>query len=93
MNELNNLSIKQLEIINANEDYILVVACPGSGKTHTLISKYIYLINNNIIQPSECILITFTKKAGQEMLTRLKKYVNKLPFHVGTLHSLSYKIL
>ena len=27
------------------------------------------------------------------MLTRLKKYVNKLPFHVGTLHSLSYKIL
>ena len=88
-----NLSNKQLEIINGNEDYILVVACPGSGKTHTLISKYINLINNNIIKPSECILITFTKKAGQEMLSRLKKYVDKLPYHVGTLHSLSYKIL
>lgn len=93
MNEIVNLSIKQLEIINGNEDYILVVACPGSGKTHTLISKYINLINNNIIKPSECILITFTKKAGQEMLTRLKKYIDKLPYHVGTLHSLSYKIL
>ena len=93
MNEIVNLSKKQLEIINGNEDYILVVACPGSGKTHTLISKYINLINNNIIKPSECILITFTKKAGQEMLTRLKKYIDKLPYHVGTLHSLSYKIL
>ena len=44
MNEIHNLSNKQLEIINANEDYILVVACPGSGKTHTLISKYIHLV-------------------------------------------------
>ena len=96
MNEINNLSIKQKEIINADEDYILVVACPGSGKTHTLISKYIYLINNNIIKPSECILITFTKKAGQEMLYRLKnilKNENDIPYHIGSLHSLSYKIL
>jgi DNA helicase-2/ATP-dependent DNA helicase PcrA len=96
MDEIINLSNKQLEIINANEDYILVVACPGSGKTHTLISKYIYLINNNIIKPSECILITFTKKAGQEMLSRLKKNLtneNDLPYHVGSLHSLSYKLL
>ena len=53
MNELNNLSIKQLEIINANEDYILVVACPGSGKTHTLISKYIYLINDPLDEKTE----------------------------------------
>ena len=37
------LSDKQELIVNSDENNILVVACPGSGKTHTLISRYIKL--------------------------------------------------
>lgn len=93
---LNNLQLneQQKEIIDGSEKNILVIACPGSGKTHTLISKYINLTITNEYKPEEIILITFTKKAGNEILNRLSKLVpNRLPYYVGTIHGLSYKIL
>ena len=89
-----NLSDQQKKIVDSTEDNILVIACPGSGKTHTLIAKYINMILKYDLKPEETIMITFTKKAGQEMLERLKKIVpDKIPYHVGTTHGLSYKIL
>jgi DNA helicase-2/ATP-dependent DNA helicase PcrA len=94
-----NLSKDQSKIVNAIDDNILVIACPGAGKTHAIISRYINLISIPIqsdiyILPESIILKTFTKKTGQEMLHRLQnKIPNKLPYHVGSLHSLSYKIL
>lgn len=90
------LSEQQKLIINAKEDNILVVACPGSGKTHTLISRYINIILNPEfnIKEDEVLLITFTKKAGLEMLHRVSKYVpNKLPYYIGSIHGLGFKVL
>tara|TARA_B100001121_G_C18700065_1_gene627091 strand:- start:3799 stop:6246 length:2448 start_codon:yes stop_codon:yes gene_type:complete len=89
--ELNN---KQQEIIKSDSKNILVVAVPGSGKTHTLINRYIDIVLNKNVEPDSIILITFTKKSGQEMYDRINKYVpNKLPFYVGSLHGLGYKML
>ena len=89
-----NLSDQQKNIVDSIEDNILVIACPGSGKTHTLIAKYINMLLKYDLKPEETIMITFTKKAGLEILERLKKYVpDKLPYYVGTTHGLSYKIL
>ena len=68
-----NLSDAQNNIINSQDDKMLVIACPGSGKTHTLINKYLKIIKENNILPKETLLITFTKKSGNEMLTRLNK--------------------
>lgn len=88
------LSEQQQMVVDANEDNILVLACPGSGKTHSLISKYVKLITTTDIKPEELLLITFTKKSGMEMLNRLTKIVpHKLPYHVGSLHGLCYKVL
>ena len=88
------LSEQQEQIVNATEDNILVVACPGSGKTHTLISRYVKMILNNQFMPEETLLITFTKKAGLEMLNRLSRVLpHKIPYHVGSLHGLGYKVL
>ena len=88
------LSEQQQKIVDATEDYILVVACPGSGKTHTLISRYVKMILNNQITSEETLLITFTKKAGMEMMNRLGKIIpHKIPYHVGSLHGLGYKVL
>lgn len=88
------LSEQQEKIVNAQEDNILVVACPGSGKTHTLISRYVKMILNNEVGPEETLLITFTKKAGMEMLNRLTRVLpHKIPYHVGSLHGLGYKVL
>ena len=88
------LSDQQQKIVDATEDNILVVACPGSGKTHTLISRYVKMILDNKITPVSTLLITFTKKAGMEMLNRLSKILpHKIPYHVGSLHGLGYKVL
>ena len=77
------LNDKQKEIIKSDSKNMLVVAVPGSGKTHTLINRYIDIVINKNVDPQSIILITFTKKSGQEMYDRINKYVpNKLPFYV-----------
>tara|TARA_A100001015_G_scaffold109178_1_gene121163 strand:- start:6739 stop:9549 length:2811 start_codon:yes stop_codon:yes gene_type:complete len=95
-----NLNDQQDEIVKAKQEKenLLVLACPGSGKTHTLISRYINLVTNHHsginIDPDKILLITFTKKAGQEMENRLKSIIpTKLPHYVGSLHGLGYRIL
>ena len=88
------LSKQQKQVVFSSADNILVVACPGSGKTHTLISRYIYLVSTNKINPENTILITFTKKSGMEMNERLSKLIpSNLPEYVGSLHGLCYRIL
>ncbi|MBA43125.1 MAG: hypothetical protein CMF62_03835 [Magnetococcales bacterium] len=86
---LNENQRKAVENIEGNN---IIIACPGSGKTHTLISKVVNLIKNHNINPEFIYLITFTKKASCEMSNRLKKFIKELPY-VGTLHSLAYRTL
>ena len=95
-----SLNEQQNKIVIAEQDKenLLVLACPGSGKTHTLISRYINLVTNHHsgknVDPDKILLITFTKKAGQEMENRLKSIIpTKLPHYVGSLHGLGYRIL
>jgi len=93
MNDL-TLNDQQLEVVNATEKYIVTVAAPGSGKTHTLISMYIKMIVEDKVDPTSILVITFTKKAGQEMAGRLASIIpTKLPAYVGSLHGLAYRIL
>lgn len=88
------LNQQQINIIENDSKNTLVVACPGSGKTHTLTSRYIYLVTHQKINPNNIILITFTKKAGQEMFNRLKTIIpDRLPSYVGSLHGLGYRLL
>jgi DNA helicase-2/ATP-dependent DNA helicase PcrA len=88
------LNEQQLKVINSKDKYTLVIACPGSGKTHTLISMYIKLIVEDKIDSNSVLMITFTKKAGQEMCGRLSSLIpTKLPAYVGSLHGLSYRVL
>jgi|SaaInlStandDraft_5_1057022.scaffolds.fasta_scaffold00852_14 DNA helicase-2/ATP-dependent DNA helicase PcrA len=92
--KLMNLNKQQLEIVKSNNKIIRVIACPGSGKTHTTISRYLNLVLHKRINPNNIILITFTKKAGKEMLTRIQNIIPQyLPYYVGSLHGLAYKIL
>jgi DNA helicase-2/ATP-dependent DNA helicase PcrA len=88
------LNDNQREIVESKEKNILVVACPGSGKTHTLISRYIHLVTRENIDPTSIILITFTKKAGMEMTQRISNILpHKQPYYVGSLHGLGFRLL
>ena len=88
------LNDQQKQVVFSDDPNILVIACPGSGKTHTLISRYIYLISKNKISNEETILITFTKKSGMEMEERLSNLVPlSMPSYVGSLHGFCFRIL
>lgn len=91
------LNPQQLDAVKSSSTNSIIIACPGSGKTHTLISKVIHLIKNKKVNPNKIILITFTKKASQEMNERLKNmlgyYNNNNLLHIGTIHGLAYRIL
>ena len=94
-----NLNDQQMKIVKKSqekkeEQNMLVLACPGSGKTHTLISRFINLVTIQEVDPEKILLITFTKKAGQEMENRINDIIpTKTPYYVGSLHGLGYRVL
>ena len=60
----------QLNII-MNENDLLVKACPGSGKTRTLIYKMAYYLEKNPYNQRKLVAITYTNRAADEMKNRL----------------------
>lgn len=88
------LNPQQKRIVESDNSKMLVIACPGSGKTHTLISRVIHLILNKKVDPDSMILITFTNKAGKEMEERLNDKIKKnKPYYIGSLHGLGFRLL
>ncbi|MFC1810355.1 ATP-dependent helicase [Patescibacteria group bacterium] len=88
------LNEQQLDAAQTIDGPLLIAAGPGSGKTRTIIYRTLYMIQEKGIDPKEILLITFTKKAANEMRERLSELIegDELPF-VGTFHSLCLTIL
>ena len=60
------LNQPQLEAVKQKDGSILVIAGAGSGKTKTLTYRVARLIEDGV-EPKNILLLTFTKKAAQEM--------------------------
>lgn len=85
---------KQLEAVHETGNNSIILACPGSGKTHTLISKIVYLINRQNVDPKRIILITYTKKTSLELSARLNKMVPGIQLlYIGTMHGLAFRTI
>ena len=56
---------------------VVVTAGAGSGKTRTLVARYVSLLAEGL-EPRRVIAITFTKKAAREMRSRVRDALNKL---------------
>lgn len=73
-------------------DPLQILAGPGTGKTHVLMSRIPHLIQNHSYPPSTICALTFTRKASMEMERRLVTILGlegTLGLMVGTFHSLS----
>ncbi|MGH7182414.1 MAG: ATP-dependent helicase, partial [Nitrospiraceae bacterium] len=72
----------------------LVIAGAGSGKTRTLVYRVAYLIDSGV-DPSNILLLTFTRKSAQEMLQRAGELIGARSQRVcgGTFHSVANLLL
>ena len=88
------LNPAQLEAVISLDGPILVVAGAGSGKTRTLVYRVARLVESGV-SPESILLLTFTRKAAQEMLDRASSLADPRCTFVsgGTFHSLAFKVL
>ena len=95
MGLLQNLNAKQREAVEAPTQPMLVLAGPGTGKTRTLITRILYLIEDRKIAPHKILAVTFTNKAKEEMRSRLRDELGDLAGDVliGTFHHYCLEVL
>ena len=67
MSELNE---KQAELCNTTENFVIVDAGPGTGKTHSIVQRYINILEKGV-NPMKVLMLTFTRNAAEEMETRI----------------------
>lgn len=102
MNYIDQLNTAQKVAVNKINGPILIIAGAGAGKTKTVTTRIVNLIQNNI-QPENILAITFTNKAAKEMRERVISMIegdrdlyevikNRHPF-ISTFHSLGVYVL
>lgn len=82
----------QRRVILTDEDYCLVIAGAGAGKTTTVAAKVKYLVEKKGIDPSRILVVSFTNKAVQELRDKLNKDLS-IDCPVATFHSTGNAIL
>lgn len=61
----------QRRVVLTDEDYTLVVAGAGAGKTTTVAAKVKYLVDKQGVDPKKILVISFTNKAVNELKQRI----------------------
>lgn len=86
------LDEEQRRVVLSDEDYTLVIAGAGAGKTTTVSAKVKYLVEKKGISPEQILVISFTNKAVGELRDKINKDL-KIPCPVTTFHKTGYAIL
>ncbi len=88
------LNPSQFQAVAHRDGPLLVIAGAGSGKTRTLIYRVARLIESGVA-PGAILLLTFTRRAAQEMLRRAEQLVGDRSRSVagGTFHSFANLML
>lgn len=91
---LSRLNNQQKEVVYSKDRQLLCLSGAGTGKTHTLISKILYLTEELKFKPNELLVLTFTNAAGSELKHRYCQYsTNNLNPYFGTFHAFCYKLI
>lgn len=86
------LDEEQRRAVITDDDYCLLVAGAGAGKTTTMAAKVKYLVDKKRIDPSEIIVISYTNKAIGELKERINKGLG-IPAKICTFHAFAYDIV
>jgi len=88
------LNAEQAAAATFGEGPLLIIAGAGTGKTRTLIYRLAHLIDTGT-RPERILLLTFTRRAAQEMLARAERLVGGACRGVngGTFHATAHRLL
>ena len=88
------LNESQYQAVTTTEGPVLVIAGAGSGKTRTLVYRLAHLVEQGV-PPESILLLTFTRRASQEMLWRAGRLLNDSCRRVvgGTFHGIGALLL
>lgn len=87
-----SLDKNQREVILNDEDYCLVIAGAGAGKTTTVAAKAKYLVEKLGVPENEILIVSFTNKAVEELREKINNDL-KLNCIISTFHSIGNAIL
>ena len=76
----------QRRVVLTDEDYCLVIAGAGAGKSTTVAAKVKYLVEKQDVNPREILVVSFTNKAVNELKDRIQKAL-KIDCPIATFHS------
>ncbi len=82
----------QRRVVLTDEDFCLVVAGAGAGKTTTVAAKVKYLVEKQNIDPQQILVISFTNKAVNELRQRIIGELH-IECPIATFHSTGNAIL
>ena len=88
------LNVEQHAAATHGEGPLLIVAGAGSGKTRTLVYRVAHLVDRGV-RPERILLLTFTRRAAQEMLSRAERLIGSASRNVqgGTFHATAHRLL
>src|SRR6478752_10645363 len=91
---LAELNAEQAAAATHGDGPLLIIAGAGTGKTRTLVYRVAHLIDRGVAA-ERILLLTFTRRAAQEMLSRAEKLVGSSSkrVHGGTFHATSHRLL
>ena len=97
-----NLSLKQIEAVNAIDDDVEIIACAGAGKTGVVTRRIINILKcKDDVIPNNIVAFTFTKKAAEELKSRVYSIGKDVlgdtkgfaEMYIGTIHGFCLKML
>jgi len=91
---MSGLNAAQLAAATHGDGPLLIIAGAGTGKTRTLVHRVAHLIDRGA-NPERILLLTFTRRAAQEMLGRVERLVGGAGLRVqgGTFHATAHRLL
>jgi DNA helicase-2/ATP-dependent DNA helicase PcrA len=89
-----SLNPEQAAAATFGDGPLLIIAGAGTGKTRTLVHRVAHLIDRGV-SPDRILLLTFTRRAAQEMLSRAERLVGSASRRVlgGTFHGTAHRLL
>src|SRR3989304_7257008 len=86
------LDDRQLKAVQHPASRLLITAPAGSGKTRVLLARVEWLLQRIRASPSDCLVVTFARKASGELRQRLRLAgLSEVP--VMTFHAWAYRFL